>query len=358
MGAGIGSLDLLQDAEQAIVAADLVMYCRGCGYTNFDRNAATGCPDLTALYNGNQPRHSTYIQMAEAMIAPVRAGKTVVAFYYGHPGIFAAPTHRAIRIAREQGLRAHMRPGISALDYLVADVGFDPAFPGMLSYEASDLLLRGRRIDTTLHLILWQIGVVGEFGYSRNGFRNIGYELLVETLIKSYGETWKACHYIGSRFPEVEPVIEHIPLRDMLAPAVRSSVIPLSTLYIPPKDVVVDNAEAARQLGVLGADDKPATVLPVEHRPLYGAVEKEALGAMASFTLPEHYRQIVPNPAINFFLDMRNDLALRTLYRNDPAALAHPRYASVPPAIKEGLAKRSIRAVQQAVNAATAESRS
>ena len=54
-----------------------------------------------------------------------------------------------------------MIAGISAEDCLFADLGFDPASTGCLTFEATDFLIHNRRVDPTCLVILWQIGVVG-----------------------------------------------------------------------------------------------------------------------------------------------------------------------------------------------------
>lgn len=99
----------------------------------------------------------TYYQMAEAILHPVRQGQNVVAIYYGHPGIFVYARHRAIQIAHKQGLKAKMLPGVSALDCLFADLGVDPSYPGLQVLEATDFLLRKRKILTDGHFVLLQV---------------------------------------------------------------------------------------------------------------------------------------------------------------------------------------------------------
>jgi precorrin-3B methylase len=83
-------------------------------------------PDVRSfqpLYQEGKPRMETYRQMVEAMLTEVRAGKRVCGAFYGHPGVFAWPPHKALEIARKEGYRAHMEPGISAEDCLYADLG-------------------------------------------------------------------------------------------------------------------------------------------------------------------------------------------------------------------------------------------
>jgi len=95
------------------------------------------------------------------MLRDVRQGYKVLGIFYGHPGVFVFPSHRAIAIAREEGYIAKMLPGVSAEDYLFSDVGFDPSHPGCMTQEASFLLLSGKKLDPLVHNIIWQVGGVG-----------------------------------------------------------------------------------------------------------------------------------------------------------------------------------------------------
>jgi uncharacterized protein YabN with tetrapyrrole methylase and pyrophosphatase domain len=95
--------------------------------------------------------------------------------FYGHPGVFVHSSHAAIKKAREEGYLAGMIPGISAADCLFADIGVDPSTSGCQFLEATDFLLRDRRLDVTGHVVLWQIGCVGDRGFARKGYdaRNV-----------------------------------------------------------------------------------------------------------------------------------------------------------------------------------------
>src|SRR5450830_836984 len=112
-------------------------------------------------------RRDTYRRMADTILAEVRAGKRVCAAFYGHPGIFACISHMAIADARKEGFEAHMEPGISALDCLVADLGIDPGTRGMQSMEATQFMIYQRVIDPTAMFIVWQIGIAGDLTMKR-----------------------------------------------------------------------------------------------------------------------------------------------------------------------------------------------
>jgi len=80
--------------------------------------------------------------------------------FYGHLGVFVFATHEAMAILRDDGYRVEMLPGISAEDCLYADLSIDPATHGCQVYEATDFLIRRRKIDPAVPVILWQVGWV------------------------------------------------------------------------------------------------------------------------------------------------------------------------------------------------------
>ena len=78
---------------------------------------------LVELYREGVPRAEIYAEMARQIVDSAVAGKRVCAAFYGHPGVFASPSHEAVRRARAEGFPATMLPAISAEDCLFADLG-------------------------------------------------------------------------------------------------------------------------------------------------------------------------------------------------------------------------------------------
>jgi hypothetical protein len=161
----------------------------------------------------------------------VRKGLTVCTAFYGHPGAVVYPGHEAIRIARKEGHRAKMLPGISAQDCLIADVGIDLAY-GSQSFEATDFLLRKRNIDTSSSLVLWQIVSIGVSTFERKQecWNPKGFRVLVDVLMKMYGPRHEVVLYEASIYPTCDPVIQRVFLKNL--PDCR--VTPASMLYVPP----------------------------------------------------------------------------------------------------------------------------
>jgi uncharacterized protein YabN with tetrapyrrole methylase and pyrophosphatase domain len=185
---------------------------------------------LQSLYREGKPRSETYQQMIETLLTEVRAGKRVCGAFYGHPGVFAFPTHKAIEIARQEGYFAHMEPGVSAEDCLYADLGIDPGKYGCQHYEASQYMLYRRRIDTSAHLVLWQVGVAGDLSLARFSTGAAYRQVLVDVLARDYDLDHEVILYKAVTLPMHQPRIERLLLRDLPAASVDTHV----TLVIPP----------------------------------------------------------------------------------------------------------------------------
>ena len=189
-----------------------------------------GAELLYDLYAENKPRIQTYNEMIEKTLGYVREGKRVCMAAYGHPGVFAYPTHELVRRAQAEGFKARMLPGVSAEDCMFADLNFDPAMAGCQSYEATDFLINGRLIDNSSNVVLWQIGVLGDTTFKSRQYDIKGMPHLVQKLYQHYSPYHEVYVYEAALFPGVEPVIRKIPLWSLP----QSGVSAISTLYIPP----------------------------------------------------------------------------------------------------------------------------
>lgn len=331
IGSGIRFSDFLADAEAQLRDADVVFYCLYEPVSQaWLHSLRPDAYDLRVLYDQDLDRFGTYARMAEAMLYFVRQGKKVAAVYYGHPGLFATPTHRAIKIARREGYQATMRPGISALDYLIADVGFDPALPGMQSFEATDMLLRKRRLDPSLHVILWQVGVVGELRFAPDGFENRGYDLLVSQLVDNYGEDAKVVHYVAPHFAGIDPLVGEYTIANLRRDEVKDQVSALSTFYLPPFEARETDAEMSVLLGIRQPDEPvppPQSDYEVDR---YSGAECAAIASLSEFSMDPNYRLPRPSAALEFISALSREPELARAYREDPAqALSDLRFASL-----------------------------
>lgn len=202
---------------------------------------------LQPLYREGKSRMTTYRQMVQTILAPVREGKSVCAVFYGHPGVFAWAPHKAIAIARREGIRAHMEPGVSAEDCLYADLGIDPGEFGCQHYEASQLLFYKRRLDPSAYLVIWQAGIAGDQSLARFTTGAAYRQVLVDRLAQDYPLDHRVIIYRAATLPIHEPRMERTTLRKLVAARVE---LP-DTLVIPPAQKLVPDAKALRRLGKL-----------------------------------------------------------------------------------------------------------
>ena len=186
---------------------------------------------LTPFYEQGKDRREIYAGIVDEIVSRVRHEVDVCAVLYGHPGVFAWPGHEAIRRLRAEGFRARMLPGISTEDCLVADLGIDPASTGSQSYEATDFLVRRRTIDPGAVVILWQVGLVGEWSFDPAPSMR-GLPLLIERLLELYPAEHETILYEASPYPMCEPIVQRLPLRDVGA----AEVSPVVTMVLPPRD--------------------------------------------------------------------------------------------------------------------------
>ncbi|NVJ50494.1 MAG: methylase [Gammaproteobacteria bacterium] len=184
-------------------------------------------------------RIAAYQLMVKRVMTQLTTAHKVCVVFYGHPGIFVSPSHALIQQAKEQGYVAQMLPGISAEDCLFSDLGIDPASAGCQSYEASYFLLNQVTCNVQAPLILWQLGVLGDFAGERLTCDPKALELLQQKLGKVYPPQHPVTLYEAATLSLYEPRIETLPL----AKLTEFNFSQRSTLFIPAcSDVVRDES--------------------------------------------------------------------------------------------------------------------
>jgi len=210
------------------------------------RDINPGAMSLHGHYGEGVQRAQSYEAMVEQIMGCVRDGKRTVAAFYGHPGVFAFPSHESVRRARREGYLAFMLPAVSAEDCLFADLGVDPAVNGCQSYEATDFLLHDRIVDTASQLVLWQVGVVGDWTYRGNGYDLKAFPMLVARLQGLYGYWHEVTLYEAAIFPGVSPAITRIALGHLTTEYVNAG----TTMYVPPARASIVNQTIAAAMGI------------------------------------------------------------------------------------------------------------
>jgi uncharacterized protein YabN with tetrapyrrole methylase and pyrophosphatase domain len=247
VGTGIQlGTQLTAEARACLTEADEVLYLvADPAVMSLLERLNPSARSLHTHYEPGQRRMLAYAAITEEILERVRTGASVCVAFYGHPGVFVRPSHDAIARAREEGYPARMLPAVSAEDCLFADLGIDPGRSGCQSYEATDFLLRKRKIDTSAALVLWQVGVVGNLAYAPEGDTS-HVDVLVERLRSEYPAEHGTVLYEASLYPVCEPVILHVPLSELAC----AEISPMGTLYVPPADERPPDPEMAARLGI------------------------------------------------------------------------------------------------------------
>ncbi len=248
VGTGIKSANhITAESRSAIMSADKVLYCvADLAVERLIRKLNASAEDLYIFYADEKPRRDTYDQMVDRILESVCSNRSTCVVFYGHPGIFVLPSYRAIRFARKAGHRAWMLPAISSLDCMFADVGFDPSRYGCQIFEASDLLIRRRKVDPTAAVVIFQIACVGDLGYKSTGYEQHNVPILAAHLAQIYGNDHDAILYEAAQYPICNPMIKRIRIADLAA----AQLTGITTLYLPPKERAITDMDMIDQLGL------------------------------------------------------------------------------------------------------------
>jgi siroheme synthase len=232
VGTGIQFGQLTLEARAQIEHAEKVLFLVVDDVTEaWITNANPTAESLQPLRRLDEERRASYERMARHIVSHVRSGEQVCAAFYGHPGIGVVPSHRAIQLAREEGFRASVLPGVCAEDCLAADLDIDLLATGRQSYEATRFLMYRAQFDRNSPLILWQISAIGNRTNAVEEVSVKGLELLIGYLIKFYGAAHEVVVYEAARYPVCKPLVHRVALSNLC----RAPISQRSTLYVPPR---------------------------------------------------------------------------------------------------------------------------
>jgi uncharacterized protein YabN with tetrapyrrole methylase and pyrophosphatase domain len=234
IGSGIQAVrQFTSEARQAVEQADKVLFFIPEDLISevWLKRLNPTSESLMDCYVEGKFRPDIYKEIVKRTLEYVRDGLNVCVIYYGHPGVFVDASHQSIKQARSEGYTARMLPGISAEDCLFADLGIDPGRYGCQSFEATDFLLRRLKFNTSSHLILWQIGTIGEFTWNSSSGNKSRLGVLVDFLEKYYDSNHEVFIYEAVEYAICKPIIQRLPLSKIVKDGYVSNG---STLYIPP----------------------------------------------------------------------------------------------------------------------------
>jgi len=232
VGSGIKFLShLTNEAKVYIQQSDKILYLvNDPAMKIWIQNTNQNAESLDFLYSKHSLRRDCYDEITNYILLNLKQGQHVCVVLYGHPSVFAQPGLNAVIQAKKKGYYAKILPGISAEDCLFADLLINPASHGCQSFEATDFLIRSRRLDPTCHLILWQIDIIGILTNPEKNDNKNGAVQLINYLKNAYPLDHEVIVYQAAQYPSFEPEITKLPLHKL--PDMTYSRI--STLYIPP----------------------------------------------------------------------------------------------------------------------------
>ena len=216
----------------------------------------TLCPEVTelgTLYEPGRDRLPTYRRMAAEVVSAAVASAPVCLATYGHPWVYCYPTTLITRAAPLLGLHVEVFPGVSSFDTLLVDLGTDIALSGIQMYEATDLLLRRRPIQSDVTCVIWQPTVVGDPTYHAEPYTAEQFMPLQEYLLRFYPADHEAAIVTTKTYPLTRSVVQRLQLGDLAVELERAPKV--GTLYIPPlSERPVEDAELLKVMLTAGSE--------------------------------------------------------------------------------------------------------
>ncbi|WP_372909694.1 SAM-dependent methyltransferase [Salinigranum sp.] len=159
----VGYAQLTREVESAFAESEAVYLLDTTGPTNkyIEEEFGADVYNLGELYEEGTDRRETYDRMADVVLSAAEEAQGPVTFaLYGHPMIFVNPSRQVVDRGTDRGLKVDVLPGISSLDAVFCDAGFDPAENGLQTFEATDLLVREWELNPEVPAMIWQVSVV------------------------------------------------------------------------------------------------------------------------------------------------------------------------------------------------------
>jgi hypothetical protein len=140
---------------------------------------------------------------------------------------------------------------------------------------ASRVFRKSVILATSGHVVLLQVGAVGDRGFSFTGFKNATVGALMTRLIEIYGEEQESVYYFAPLFPTCKPTITLRKLSLYRKPSILRSVSS-GILYLPPKGFTLAAVHSAQTF----ANGSP-----------YGKFESKVVAALKRHKTPKEFKR-------------------------------------------------------------------
>jgi len=232
VGTGIKSIShITKETEQCIKKADKVLYLVNEPILKeWIELIANDSISLENVYFSENDRRVVYRKISNFIINSLDSYNHVCVVFYGHPTVFVESGLSALNEVEKKGIESLILPAISAEDCLFADMKIDPSDGGCFSIDATEFLVKEKKIDTTSHLILWQIGMICRSGLPTNRVNKEGMVKLQHKLYSIYSDDVDVFIYEAALYPGLRPSI----IKSSIEKMHLEKITTISTLYIPP----------------------------------------------------------------------------------------------------------------------------
>jgi uncharacterized protein len=234
VGAGIAVPDHL-----TIQTVEVLRACTRI-YTNLTESKLNLLPDdlrakcisLWPLYQENRPRADNYRDVANAVVEKIANERPVAWLTPGHPLVFDSVSTTLIQAARARSWSVSIVPGISSLDTVLVELGYDPA-SGLLVHEATSLVMQNLALLPSVATLLLQPSAFGShITHYSSQFEGPDLTLLRDHLLRFHVPEHPCAFVRSASSPGETNRLSWVQLRD-LASAPYEAVAG-STLFLPP----------------------------------------------------------------------------------------------------------------------------
>ena len=159
-GVGLRGLEQITRETQSVLEKCRAIFHYGEPHRELEAIGGT-VVDLSNAYWTGEDRTVVYRRLVARVMAEVRRGPGVASITYGHPTLFDDVHMTLVRRCQREGLKCVVLPAVSCLDTVCIDLMIDYGDPGLVVFEATDLVMNRRKMNTELHTLVLQVGAFG-----------------------------------------------------------------------------------------------------------------------------------------------------------------------------------------------------
>ena len=249
--AGLGMYDLRQvtlETMEALRSANAIYHLSDRHRELCDINPNTH--DLSEVYlQPGKRRAEIYDNLASYVVDAASKQASIVLALDGNPMFFSDISWKTVAVARQRGLRVEVLPGVSSIDVLPGQLGFDPGDLGLQIFEATQLVLYQMPINAYSSSLVLQVGYFFQHVTTVPPTRQQGaYDRLTKHLQRFFPDDHPAIFIHSAYSREARTVVfstSVVSIDDC-----RNEIKPGMTLYLPRIGVPAISPEWKREIGL------------------------------------------------------------------------------------------------------------